>query len=95
MRAGSVVLDRRQRDVLYEQLELSFSWVEDITSPLGGGDVAQTLAANRRLWIEYADYVRLLDDLGWDRLDPRETYPLTPPGSRGRSGAFTAPPHAR
>ena len=40
------------------------------------------MAANRKLWIEYADYVRLLDDLGWDRLDPRESYPLTMPAAR-------------
>ena len=46
-----------------------------MTPPLKDDDVAQTLAANRRLWMGYADYVRLLDDLGLDRLDPRETYP--------------------
>jgi hypothetical protein len=70
-----VVLERLQRDILYDAVQLDLS---------GIAEIAMVLRASRsreaqELHAQYVDNSRLLGDLGWDRLDPRETYPLTVP----------------
>ena len=75
MSADSVVLDRRERDVLYRAVKLDLSGIGDISLMLSvwRGEAA------RELRDQYVADMRLLDDLSWDRLDPRKSYELTMP----------------
>ena len=68
-------ISREQRDALYSELLLDLSGIDDIDMLLstGRGKAAQEMAGGMR------EAMRLLDDLGWDRIDPRETYELTMP----------------
>ena len=70
-----VTLTRHQRDVLYRAVKLDLSGIGDISLMLSvwRGEAA------RELRDRYVDDMRLLDDLGWDRLDRRESYELTMP----------------
>jgi hypothetical protein len=71
---GARILTREQRDALYK------SWVMamdagsiDMQFVHGGGRGARETADNARLWM------RLLDDLGWERDDERDSFPITMP----------------
>ena len=68
-------ISREQRDALYSELLLDLSGIDDIDMLLstGRGKAAHEMAGGMR------EAMRLLDDLGWERIDPRETYELTMP----------------
>lgn len=68
-------LARDQRDVLWRDLvdfvlRCDFG---DVVTTLEAGDGAQA----RELAANFRDGMRVLDDLGWDKLDPRDSYTLT------------------
>ena len=76
MSADDLVLTRDQRAVLYDSVKLNLSGIGDISMlPAGGRDQE----AVELRWQYVLDDMRLLDDLGWDYIDPRESYPLTMP----------------
>lgn len=69
---------RAQRDVLWQDV---VEWVldardfKDVSRTLLRGDGEQT----REVAVDFRRAMRLLDDLGWDRVDPRDRYELTMP----------------
>jgi hypothetical protein len=68
-------LNRDERDVLYRDADLALSALDDVHNQIRnfGGEGAQETADGCR------PYMRLLDDIGWERVDSRETYRLTMP----------------
>ena len=76
MRTGrSVVLTRRERDVLYDSVMLEFTGIDDIPLMLK----VRRGAEARELRDQYINAMRLLDDLGCEHVDARDHYPLTMP----------------
>jgi uncharacterized protein YbjQ (UPF0145 family) len=68
-----MVLDRAQRDALYQFV---------LTDLVGVGDVALAIQAGRvieaqRLRLCFEQDLRLLDLLGWQRVEDRDSYELT------------------
>lgn len=62
----------RQREPIYNQLRHHLTAIDDIRI-LAEGDPQEAA----RLALQYADDFRLLEDLGWDREDPRDSIRLT------------------
>jgi hypothetical protein len=68
-------IDRRQRQSLYGLLLQRLSGIDDPGLMVERGD----FAAAERFGNEFAADVRLLNDLGWDPGDGRETFAITVP----------------
>ena len=72
----NLAVGRTGRDALYHALVTELSGVGDIAVHLRGGEVADA----RRLRSRYEQDMRLLDDLGWERVVDGERFDLTMPG---------------
>jgi hypothetical protein len=89
-RGDSPVLDRKdgtmprptlkivasQRDALYEQVRNHLAALNDIWIAIEGN---KDFATAEQLALEFAEDFRLMQDLGWDAEDPRDTVELTMP----------------
>jgi hypothetical protein len=76
----ALVLNREQRDTLWREMT-------DYLDRADFGDVSRYLDSGRsadaqRLAHRFRDAIRLLDDLGWERVDLREIYELVLPGDQ-------------
>ena len=72
-----LTIDRAQRDVIYELVLDRLSGLHDLWKALEHGDVSTAT----RLRFEFAQDLRLLDDLGWNATIEADTVELTmPPG---------------
>src|SRR5882672_6788586 len=65
-----------QRDALYEQVRNHLGALNDIWIAMEGN---KDFATAERLALEFAEDFRLMQDLGWDAEDPRDTVELTMP----------------
>jgi hypothetical protein len=65
-----------QRDALYEQVRNHFGALNDIWIAMEDN---KDFATAERLALEFAEDFRLMQDLGWDADDPRDTVELTMP----------------
>ncbi|MBN1608677.1 MAG: hypothetical protein JW940_18760 [Polyangiaceae bacterium] len=75
------VLNRRERDLLHDEVMLDFTSLGDITVTIKNGNCAEAQGLRQR----FEDDFRLLDDIGWNPLDGRDSYTLTmPPEQRER-----------
>jgi hypothetical protein len=67
-------LTRHQRDTLYQEAVSAMdTGVIELLLRRDQGEGAREAADSARLWMQ------LLDDLGWERDDPRDRFPLTVP----------------
>lgn len=71
----TIRIDRRQREALHGLLLQRLTGISDPGLMIERGD----FAAAERFGNEFAADVRLLNDLGWDPGDRRETFALTVP----------------
>jgi hypothetical protein len=69
-----VTITNRQRAPIYEQLRRHIASIDDVRV-FADADPEEA----GRLAFQYADDFRLLEDLGWDREDPRDSIRLTMP----------------
>jgi hypothetical protein len=70
-----VTLTRAQRDAIYQMVVNHLSGIGDVWISVQGGDFATA----KRLGRDFAEYLRLLEDLGWTETTDRETVALTVP----------------
>jgi hypothetical protein len=72
----TITIDRGQREALYELVRNHLGGIGDVWIALGQkGDAA----AAERLGLEFAEDLRLLQDIGWSERDEREGFELTLP----------------
>lgn len=71
----SVTITRAQRDALYEEVLCDLTGVGDIYLCLDKGDAEQA----RRLWERFEGQLRLLDEIGWGAVEPRERFSIELP----------------
>lgn len=69
-----IALDREQRAGIYEVVCNHLSGLNDVWLAL---EVRGDFATARRLAAEFVEDVRLLEDIGWDREDDRDSFQLT------------------
>lgn len=69
-------IDREQRAGIYEVVCNHLAGLNDVWLAL---EVRGDFATARRLAAEFVEDVRLLEDIGWDREDGRESFELTMP----------------
>lgn len=70
-----VTITRAQRDAIYEMVVNHLAGIGDVWISVQGGDFATA----KRLGRDFAEYLRLLEDLGWTETSDRETVALTVP----------------
>jgi aminoglycoside phosphotransferase family enzyme len=73
--AEEIVLNRKQRNAVYQDVLNRLSAIGDIYILIEQGEHAEA----RRLRAQFDEELRLLDDLGWAKDDPADSYPLTMP----------------
>ncbi len=71
----SVTITRAQRDALYEEVLGELTGVGDIYLCLNKGDAEQA----RRLWARFESQLRLLDEIGWSEVEPRDRFSIELP----------------
>lgn len=76
MPAITTTIDRDQRDGLYELVRNHLGSIEDFWVAL---ERTKDFAKAERLGLEFGEDFRLLQDIGWDDNDERETFDLTMP----------------
>lgn len=69
-----ITITNRQRAPIYEQLRRHIASIDDVRA-FADADPEEA----GRLALQYTDDFRLLEDLGWDREDPRDSIRLTMP----------------
>ena len=74
----AVTLSRDERDALRADVLFELTTVGDIAKAVRSGNAAEA----RRLRVCFEEGVRLLDDLGWEELEERESFTLTMPLER-------------
>ena len=72
----TITIDRDQRDGLYELVRNHLGSIEDFWVAL---ERTRDFATAERLGLEFAEDFRLLEDIGWDEDESRETFELTTP----------------
>lgn len=78
------MITRAQRDAIHEMVVNHLAGIGDVWISMQGGD----LAGAKRLGRDFAEDLRLLEDLGWAETTDRETIALTvPPGELARTFA--------
>jgi arylsulfatase A-like enzyme len=75
MPSTAITISREQRDPLHRLVTQHISGIGDVDMKLSAGD----FIAAERLGLEYSEDMRMLDDLGWDPDDERESFDLTLP----------------
>jgi len=70
-----LTITRAQRDAIYEMVVTHLTGIGDVWLSVQGGDVATA----KRLGRDFAENLRLLEDLGWSETIDRETVALTVP----------------
>lgn len=75
MPSTTITLSREQRDPLHRLVTQHISGIGDVDMKLSAGD----FAAAERLGLEYSEDIRMLDDLGWNPEDARQSFDLTLP----------------
>ena len=73
-----LVVTRQQRDVLFDAVKTNLTLIGDVSTLLEQDRGFEALEVRRQV----EDDMRLLDDLGWGHLDPREAYALTMPADQ-------------
>ncbi len=71
----AVVLDRSQRDAVYQFVLRDLADMDDVAIVLGDGEVELAQQLRRR----FEQGLRLLDDIGWEQTGARELYALSQP----------------
>ena len=71
----AIELTREERDAVRSEILTALTEVGDFTTYLDGGEIAKA----RRVSDKFHEYVALLDDLGWDEEDDRESFEVTVP----------------
>ena len=72
----TAIIDRHQRDGLYELVRNHLGSVGDLWNAL---EREEDFAKAERLGLELSEDLRLLDDIGWRVKDDRESFELTMP----------------
>jgi hypothetical protein len=72
----TITIDRDQRAGLYELVRNHLGSIEDFWLAM---ERTKDFAASERLGLEFAEDIRLLQDIGWSEYDVRESYLLTMP----------------
>lgn len=72
----TAMIDRHQRDGLYELVRNHLGSVGDLWNAL---ENEEDFATAERLGIEFGEDFRLLDDIGWQPRDDRESFELMMP----------------
>jgi hypothetical protein len=72
----TITIDRDQRDGLYELVRNHLGSIEDFWIAL---ERTRDFAKAEQLGLEFSEDFRLLQDIGWDERDERETFDLTMP----------------
>jgi hypothetical protein len=72
----TITIDRDQRDGLYELVRNHLGSIEDFWIAL---ERTRDFAKAEQLGLEFSEDFRLLQDIGWDEHDERETFDLTMP----------------
>jgi len=75
MPSTTITISREQRDPLHRLVTQHISGIGDVDMKLSAGD----FAAAERLGLEYSEDIRMLEDLGWDPADERQSFDLTLP----------------
>jgi hypothetical protein len=70
-----LVITRAQRDAIYEMLLTRLTGIGDVWISVHGGDFGTA----KRLGRDFAEDLRLIEDLGWTETTDRETVALTVP----------------
>jgi hypothetical protein len=70
-----IAIDRQQREAVYEEVINHLTGLGDVHINIQRGDYATA----RRLRREFEEDLRLLDDLGWAKDQPAESFELTIP----------------
>ena len=70
----TTIIDRDQRDGLYELVRNHLGSIEDFWVAL---ERTRDFAKAEQLGLEFSEDFRLLRDIGWDEHDERETFDLT------------------
>jgi hypothetical protein len=71
----TVTITRAQRDALYEEMLTDLTAVGDIHLELDKGNGEDA----RQLWRRFEAELRLLDQLGWNPVEPREQFAIDLP----------------
>lgn len=71
----AIELTREERDAVRNEILTSLTEVSDFITYLDHGEIAKA----RRVSDKFHEYVALLDDLGWDADDARESFEVTVP----------------
>ena len=71
----TITITREQRQPLHRLVTQHISGIGDVDMKLSADD----FAAAERLGLEYSEDIRMLNDLGWDPDDERESFDLTLP----------------
>jgi hypothetical protein len=78
----AITIDRKARDALYEEILTELSGSGDVWTEMQSGDYEAARRTRRRL----EDDMRLLDDIGWEPEQDRETFELSmPPADLARA----------
>ncbi|MDO8208957.1 hypothetical protein [Conexibacter sp. CPCC 206217] len=77
-RRHGIVLSRRERDIIHDELLSALSGVGDIHLAARRGDYRDA----RELKQRFVGLMWLLDDLGWSPLDPGESFAITLPDAQ-------------
>lgn len=72
----TITIDRDQRGGLYELIRNHLGSIEDFWVAL---ERTRDFAKAEQLGLEFSEDFRLLQDIGWDERDERETFDLTMP----------------
>lgn len=75
MPSTTIEISREQRQPLHRLVTQHISGIGDVYLMIEQGDFATA----ERYGLEYGEDLRMLDDLGWDPDDARDSYPLTLP----------------
>lgn len=75
MPSTTITISREQRDPLHRLVTQHISGIGDVDMKLSAGD----FIAAERLGLEYSEDIRMLDDLGWNPEDERQSFDLTLP----------------
>jgi hypothetical protein len=75
MPTTTITISREQRDPLHRLVTQHVSGIGDVDMKLSAGDFTTA----ERLGLEYSEDIRMLNDLGWDPEDERESFDLTLP----------------
>ena len=75
MPSTTITISREQRDPLHRLVTQHISGIGDVTMMIEAGNFAEA----ERFGLEYSEDIRMLNDLGWDPDDDRESFDLTLP----------------